>query len=130
MIQRTTMPKTLESDWEDFIAEFLDEAGDPSDPEVMETTEVGHAGFSAGAGGVHDRLLEGATLQKLKQELKAFWVACVAEALLRCDELDWRQVEALVAPRRWPGHWQRPTVEMRREQHRELITLLRLGRKR
>jgi hypothetical protein len=43
-------------------------------------------------------------------------IARVAAALLRHGELGWLEIEALVPLRRWPAHWKRPDLSLRREQ--------------
>jgi hypothetical protein len=57
-------------------------------------------------------------------------IARVAEALLTLDSLDDRQVEAVIPVRRLPVGWYRPEVRVRREQIRELATLLRAPERR
>jgi hypothetical protein len=70
----------------------------------------------------HDRLLQ-ATKVLVRRHRQA--IARVATALLRLDELDWLELEALVPLRRWPAGWPRPDVRVQLKQIRELAVLLR-----
>ena len=71
---------------------------------------------------LHTRLLQ-MTKTLVRRHKSA--IARMAEALLRLDELDYQQVEAVIPLGRWPANRPRPTVTVRREQQRALITLLR-----
>lgn len=70
----------------------------------------------------HARLLR-ATKTLVRRHKSA--IARMAEALLRLDELDWRQVESVAPLRRWPANRPRPSIKIERDQQRGLITLLR-----